>query len=118
MRSMTDGVVDSIKKPRFTGVIDAYKQTWRETFDPRRSFSWNALARTKNFYKVSLSLSLSVLHQFISSTQPHRTASFAAPPYPAFVVSDSQLGSYNGTSHPTVSHPNRAEDRGIWEWKE
>lgn len=47
--------VDSIKKPRFSGVLDAYRQTWRETFDPSRSFTWNALARTKNFYKVSYS---------------------------------------------------------------
>jgi solute carrier family 25 carnitine/acylcarnitine transporter 20/29 len=45
--------VDSIKKPRFSGVIDAYRQTWRETFNPSKSFSWNAIARTRNFYKVS-----------------------------------------------------------------
>ena len=49
----TDKSVDSIKKPRFSGVIDAYRQTWRETFNPSKSFTWNALARTRNFYKVS-----------------------------------------------------------------
>jgi len=46
-------IVDSIKKPRFSGVVDAYRQTWRETFNPAKSFSWNAIARTRNFYKVS-----------------------------------------------------------------
>jgi solute carrier family 25 carnitine/acylcarnitine transporter 20/29 len=34
--------------------VDAYRQTWRETFNPAKSFSWNAIARTRNFYKVSL----------------------------------------------------------------
>jgi len=52
-RREADEIVDSITKPRFSGVVDAYRQTWRETFNPAKSFSWNAIARTRNFYKVS-----------------------------------------------------------------
>ncbi|OCF36090.1 solute carrier family 25 (mitochondrial carnitine/acylcarnitine transporter), member 20/29 [Kwoniella heveanensis BCC8398] len=46
-------MVDSIKQPRYKGVFDAYGQVWRETYDPSKGFSWNSLARIRNFYKVS-----------------------------------------------------------------
>nr|XP_018266621.1 solute carrier family 25 (mitochondrial carnitine/acylcarnitine transporter), member 20/29 [Kwoniella dejecticola CBS 10117]OBR88779.1 solute carrier family 25 (mitochondrial carnitine/acylcarnitine transporter), member 20/29 [Kwoniella dejecticola CBS 10117] len=45
-------MVDSIKTPRYKGVFDAYGQVWRETYNPNKGFGWNAIARTKNFYKA------------------------------------------------------------------
>lgn len=45
--------VDSIKKPRFRNSLDAYRQVWRETFDPTKGVGWNSLARVKNYYRVS-----------------------------------------------------------------
>ncbi|WVQ80377.1 hypothetical protein IAT38_002482 [Cryptococcus sp. DSM 104549] len=44
-------MTDNIKSPRYKGVFDAYRQTWRETYDPTKSLGWNSLARTRNFYK-------------------------------------------------------------------
>ncbi|WWC97124.1 hypothetical protein V866_004002 [Kwoniella sp. B9012] len=44
-------MVDSIKNPRYKGVFDAYRQVWRETFNPAKGFGWNSIARVKNFYK-------------------------------------------------------------------
>ncbi|ORY25178.1 mitochondrial carrier domain-containing protein [Naematelia encephala] len=44
-------MTDSITSPRYKGVLDAYSQTWRETYDPSRSTTWNAIARTRNFYR-------------------------------------------------------------------
>ncbi|WWC66895.1 uncharacterized protein I206_100802 [Kwoniella pini CBS 10737] len=44
-------MVDSIKSPKYTGVFDAYGQVWRETYNPTKGFTWNTIARTKNFYK-------------------------------------------------------------------
>lgn len=46
-------LVDDIKNPKYHGVFDAYKKTWRETYDPSKGFSWNSLARVKNFWRVS-----------------------------------------------------------------
>lgn len=43
---------DSVTKPRYRGVFDAYRQTWTETFDPTKTFGWNSAARIKNFYRV------------------------------------------------------------------
>lgn len=57
-------MTDNIKNPRFSGVIDAYRQTWRETFDPRKGLLGNSSARIGNFYKVrqtSLSIGISVV---------------------------------------------------------
>ncbi|KAK1926214.1 mitochondrial carrier domain-containing protein [Papiliotrema laurentii] len=44
-------MTDNIKNPRYKGVFDAYRQTWRETYDPTKGFSWNSLARVKNFWR-------------------------------------------------------------------
>ncbi|CAD6571978.1 MAG: hypothetical protein TREMPRED_000428 [Tremellales sp. Tagirdzhanova-0007] len=42
---------DSVTQPRYSGVFDAYRQTWRDPVDPRKSLSWNHLARFRNFYR-------------------------------------------------------------------
>ena len=58
-------LVDDIKNPKYHGVFDAYKKTWRETYDPSKGFSWNSLARVKNFWRVSvIILCFSSLVQF------------------------------------------------------
>ncbi|KAK4688027.1 hypothetical protein P7C73_g2087, partial [Tremellales sp. Uapishka_1] len=44
-------MTDSITKPKYHGVIDAYRTTWTETFDASKSFRWNSVARLKNFYR-------------------------------------------------------------------
>ncbi|WVR03445.1 hypothetical protein IAU60_000436 [Kwoniella sp. DSM 27419] len=44
-------MVDSVKSPRFTGVIDAYGQVWRETYNPSKGLAWNSVARVRNFYR-------------------------------------------------------------------
>ncbi|WRT63653.1 uncharacterized protein IL334_000576 [Kwoniella shivajii] len=44
-------MVDPIKAPRYKGVIDAYSQVWRETYNPTKGFGWNFAARTRNFYR-------------------------------------------------------------------
>ncbi|WVQ76293.1 hypothetical protein IAR50_005958 [Cryptococcus sp. DSM 104548] len=44
-------MTDKIKTPRYKGVFDAYRQVWRETFDPSKSLGWNSVARVRNFYK-------------------------------------------------------------------
>ncbi|RSH90686.1 hypothetical protein EHS25_001291 [Saitozyma podzolica] len=44
-------MTDSVTKPRYHGVFDAYRQTWTETFDPTKTFGWNSAARIKNFYR-------------------------------------------------------------------
>lgn len=49
-------MADSITKPKYPSVLGAYRTVWRETFDPSKSLGWNALARVKNFYKVSVSV--------------------------------------------------------------
>lgn len=46
-------MTDSITKPRYNGVFDAYRQVWTETWDPKKGFTWNNVARIKNFYRVS-----------------------------------------------------------------
>lgn len=46
-------MVDSPTAPRYKGVFDAYRQTWRETYDPSKGLGANSLARVRNFYKVS-----------------------------------------------------------------
>lgn len=46
-------MVDSPTAPRYKGVFDAYRQTWRETFDPSKGLGANSLARVRNFYRVS-----------------------------------------------------------------
>lgn len=45
-------MVDSPTSPRYKGVFDAYRQVWRETYDPARGMGWNSQARVRNFYKV------------------------------------------------------------------
>lgn len=47
-------LVDDLKKPRYHGVVDAYKKTWWEMYDPKKNWSWNSIARVKNFYRVGL----------------------------------------------------------------
>ncbi|WWD22385.1 hypothetical protein CI109_106876 [Kwoniella shandongensis] len=44
-------MVDSIKTPRYKGVFDAYRQTWTETYNPTKGFTWNSVARIRNFYR-------------------------------------------------------------------
>nr|ADE10072.1 mitochondrial carrier protein [Tremella fuciformis] len=44
-------MTDSIKNPRYSGVADAYRQTWRESYDPSKGLGWNSLARVKTFYR-------------------------------------------------------------------
>lgn len=46
-------MTDSVTKPRYNGVFDAYKQVWTEMYDPKKGMGWNNLARLKNFYRVS-----------------------------------------------------------------
>lgn len=45
-------MADNIKNPRYKGVFDAYRQVWREGYDPSRGLGWNSGTRIKNFYKV------------------------------------------------------------------
>ena len=47
-------MVDSLNSPKYTGVFQAYRSVWRETYDPSKSIPWNSIARVKNFYRVSL----------------------------------------------------------------
>jgi len=49
-------MVDSPTNPKYKSVLDAYRQTWRETYNPSKGFGWNSLARVKNFYKVGNSV--------------------------------------------------------------
>ncbi|CAK9787390.1 mitochondrial carrier protein [Cutaneotrichosporon oleaginosum] len=42
---------DSPTAPRYKGVFDAYRQTWRETFDPAKGLGANSVARVRNFYR-------------------------------------------------------------------
>jgi solute carrier family 25 carnitine/acylcarnitine transporter 20/29 len=51
-RARLTPTADSVTKPRYHGVFDAYRQTWTETFDPTKTFGWNSAARIKNFYRV------------------------------------------------------------------
>ncbi|KAI9635923.1 mitochondrial carrier protein [Dioszegia hungarica] len=44
-------MTDSVTKPRYHGVFDAYRQVWTESGNPSKGVVWNALARTKNFYR-------------------------------------------------------------------
>ncbi|ORX34669.1 mitochondrial carrier protein [Kockovaella imperatae] len=44
-------MVDKLREPRFKGVINAYSQTWRETYDGSKSLLWNSKARIRNFYR-------------------------------------------------------------------
>ncbi|KAL1411994.1 hypothetical protein Q8F55_002989 [Vanrija albida] len=44
-------MADNIKTPRYNGVFDAYRQVWRENYDPSRGLGWNTGARIQNFYK-------------------------------------------------------------------
>jgi hypothetical protein len=47
-------MTDSVTKPRYHGVLDAYKQVWTETWNPQKGVASNSLARIKNFYRVRL----------------------------------------------------------------
>lgn len=42
---------DSPTAPRYKGVFDAYRQTWRETYDPAKGLGANSRARVRNFYR-------------------------------------------------------------------
>ncbi|WVO14819.1 hypothetical protein L204_102458 [Cryptococcus depauperatus] len=44
-------MTDNIKAARYNNVFDAYRQVWRESYNPSLGLFQNGLARVKNFYR-------------------------------------------------------------------